>query len=69
MLCAWREDDCLYTTDHPEFDNIGCVYNVPTDNKDIAELETPRYKMIRDGHLYIIHNGGIYNVLGINIAR
>ena len=69
MLCAWREDDCLYTTDHPEFDNIGCVYNVPTDNKDISELETPRYKMIRDGHLYIIHNGGIYNVLGINIAR
>ena len=69
MLCAWREDDCLYTTDHPEFDNIGCVYNVLTDNKDIAELETPRYKMIRDGHLYIIHNGGIYNVLGINIAR
>ena len=70
MLCAWREDDCLYTTDHPEFINVGCEYNHDfTAVEDVHTSGTQYKKIIRDGHLYIIHNGGIYNVLGINIAR
>ncbi len=70
MLCAWREDDCLYTTDHPDFINVGCEYNHDyTAVEDVHTSGTQYKKIIRDGHLYIIHNGGIYNVLGINIAR
>ena len=70
MLCAWREDDCLYTTDHPDFINVGCEYNHDyTAVEDVHTSGTQYKKIIRYGHLYIIHNGGIYNVLGINIAR
>ena len=70
MLCAWREDDCLYTTDHPDFINVGCEYNHDyTAVEDVHTSGTQYKKIIRDGHLYIIHNGGIYNVLGISIAR
>ena len=70
MLCAWREDDCLYTTDHPDFINVGCEYNHDyTAVEDVHTSGTQYKKIIRDGHLYIIHKGGIYNVLGINIAR
>ena len=70
MLCAWREDDCLYTTNHPDFINVGCEYNHDyTAVEDVHTSGTQYKKIIRDGHLYIIHNGGIYNVLGINIAR
>ena len=69
MLCAWRDDDCLYTTDHPEFDNVGCVYNLSTPVLDIQTSETKHKKIIRDRHLYIIHNNEVYNVLGVNIAR
>ena len=70
MLCAWRDDDCLYTTNHPDFINVGCEYNHDyTAVEDVHTSGTQYKKIIRDGHLYIIHNGGIYNVLGINIAR
>ena len=70
MLCAWRDDECLYTTNHPDFINVGCEYNHDfTAVEDVHTSGTQYQKIIRDGHLYIIHNGGIYNVLGINIAR
>ena len=70
MLCAWRDDECLYTTNHPDFINVGCEYNHDyTAVEDVHTSGTQYKKIIRDGHLYIIHNGGIYNVLGINIAR
>ena len=64
MLCAWREDDCLYTTDHPEFDKVGCVYNLPTAVDDIQTPETQYQKIIHNGHLYILRNNKIYDVLG-----
>ncbi|MBR5328214.1 MAG: leucine-rich repeat domain-containing protein [Paludibacteraceae bacterium] len=67
MLCAWREDDCLYTTDHPDYDSYGCVYNLPTSIKDIETPEGKCQKLIRDGHLYIIHNGTMYNVIGLEV--
>ena len=67
MLCAWREDDCLYTTDHPDYDSYGCVYNLPTSIKDIETPGGKYQKLIRDGHLYIIHNGTVYNVIGLEV--
>ena len=66
MLCAWRDDDCLYTTDHPDYDDYGCVYNQePT---SVGEIQTPTattYKLLRNSQLLIIHEGKTYNVLGV----
>ena len=64
MLCAWRDDDCLYTTDHPDYDSYGCVYNLPTSIKDIETPGGKYQKLIRDGHLYILRDNKLYDVLG-----
>ncbi len=65
MLCAWRDDNCLYTTDHPDYDTYGCVYNQdPTAVEDVETLGTQYQKILRDGHLYILRDGKIYDVLG-----
>ena len=70
MLCAWREDSCLYTTDHPDYDSFGCVYNQdPTsvENTHSPSPTTDYKKLLRNGQLLIIHNGKTYNVLGIAV--
>lgn len=70
MLCAWREDSCLYTTDHPDYDSFGCVYNQdPTsvENTHSPSPTTDYKKLLHNGQLLIIHNGKTYNVLGIAV--
>ena len=67
MLCAWREDSCLYTTNHPEYDTFGCVYNQdPTAVEDISTTSSYQ-KILHEGKLLILHNGKIYNVLGVSV--
>jgi hypothetical protein len=68
MLCAWREDDCLYTTNHPDYQTLGCVYNTD-ETSTVEDIHTsPSYqKLLRDGRLLIIHEGKTYNVMGIAI--
>ena len=70
MLCAWREDSCLYTTDHPDYNDIGCIYN--QDPTAIEDTHSPSpiadyQKLLRDGQLLIIHKGKTYNVLGVQV--
>ncbi len=70
MLCAWREDSCLYTTDHPDYNDIGCIYNQdPTAIEDTHSPSpmTDYQKLLRNGQLLIIHKGKTYNVLGVQI--
>ncbi len=70
MLCAWREDSCLYTTNFPDYDTLGCVYNKDgeTGVEDVTMPDTSdTQKFIRDGQLLIIHEGKTYNVMGIAI--
>ena len=67
MLCAWREDSCLYTTNHPDYDTFGCVYN-----QDPTALERPTspssyQKILCEGQLLIMHDGKIYTVMGIEM--
>jgi hypothetical protein len=65
MLCAWREDSCLYTTNHPEYDTFGCVYNQdPTAVENVQTSGDKYQKIIRDGHLYILRDNKLYDVLG-----
>ena len=71
MLCAWREDSCLYTTDHPDYDTLGCVYNID-EMTAIEDTHSPSpttdyQKLLRDGQLLIIHKGKTYNVLGVQV--
>lgn len=71
MLCAWRDDNCLYTTDHPDYNSLGCVYNID----ELTSVEdthsslpmTDCYKLLRNGQLLIIHKGKTYNVLGVPV--
>ncbi len=71
MLCAWRDDNCLYTTDHPDYNTLGCVYNID----EMTSVEDPHsslpmtdcYKLLRNGQLLIIHKGKTYNVLGVPV--
>ena len=67
MLCAWHDDNCLYTTDHPDYGTYGCVYN--QESTSIEDIHTsPSYqKFIRDGQLFILYNGNIYNVMGVEL--
>ena len=70
MLCAWREDSCLYTTDHPDYNDIGCIYNQdPTAIEDTHSSSpmTDYQKLLRNGQLLIIHKGKTYNVLGVQV--
>ena len=67
MLCAWREDSCLYMTNHPDYDAFGCVYN--QDPTAVENLTSPSsyQKILHEGKLMILHNGKIYNVLGVSV--
>ncbi len=68
MLCAWREDSCLYTTNHPDYDTFGCVYNQePTSVEDISTSQSSYQKIIREGQFLILHNGKTYSVMGIEL--
>ena len=69
MLCAWLEDECIYSTYLPIYNTLGCVYNSNTTTaiEDIQPI-TPSYqKLLRDGQLLIIHEGKTYNVMGVAI--
>lgn len=68
MLCAWRDDNCLYTTNHPEYDTFGCVYNQdPTAVEDVQTSGDKYQKIIRNGHLYILRDNKLYDVLGTSM--
>ena len=67
MLCAWREDSCLYTTNHPEYDTFGCVYNQDPTAVENLTSPTSYQKIIHEGTLLILHEGKVYNVIGIQI--
>ena len=67
MLCAWRDDDCLYTTNHPDYNTYGCVYNHETTSVEDIRTSTSYRKFLRDGQLLIIHEGKTYNVMGVAV--
>ncbi len=70
MLCAWREDSCLYTTNHPDYDSFGCVYNQDPTSVENTYSPLPMtncQKIIRNEQLLILHEGKTYNVLGIAV--
>ena len=67
MLCAWREDSCLYTTNLPDYDTLGCVYNQDPTAVESTTTPSSYQKILHEGELLILHNGKIYNVMGVEI--
>jgi hypothetical protein len=68
-LCAWLEDECIYTTDLPIYKSLGCIYNndpaTAVENLTSPSPETDGQKFLRAGQLFILHEGKTYNVLGV----
>ena len=71
LLCAYYDDDCIYTTDNPYYTSLGCVYNDPIFSAT-EEVESPTpsaQKVIQNGQLLILHDGKTYNVMGMEVTK
>lgn len=72
LLCAYRDDECRYTTDDPEYAPLGCVYNegdVINAVEDVSVSAPSVQKIIKDGQLLIIRDGKTYNVMGVEVGK
>ena len=70
LLCAYRDDECRYTTDDPEYAPLGCVYNegdVINAVEHISVSAPSVQKIIKDGQLLILRDGKTYNVMGMEV--
>ena len=70
LLCAYRDDECRYTTDNINYAPLGCVYNegdVINAVKSVSVSAPSAKKIMYNGQLLIIHNDKTYNVMGIEM--
>ena len=69
LLCAYHNDECIYTTDNPYYTSLGCVYNDPIFSAT-EEVNAPTQsvqKIMYNGQLLILRNGKTYNVMGMEV--
>ena len=71
LLCAYHNDECIYTTDNPYYTSLGCVYNDPIFSAtEEVKLFTPSaQKIMHNGQLFILRDGKTYNVMGVEITK
>ena len=70
LLCAYRDNECRYTTDNPEYVPLGCIYNEGNDInavEDICVSAPSVQKIIKDGQLLILRDGKMYNIMGMEV--
>lgn len=70
LLCAYRDDECRYTTDNPEYMPLGCIYNegdVINAVESVSISAPSVQKIIKDGQLLILRDGQTYNVMGMEV--
>jgi hypothetical protein len=70
LLCAYQNEEHIYTTIYPYYEVLGCVYNEGDIITTIEEVETPKplvLKIIQNNEIFIIRNGKTYNIMGIKI--
>ena len=70
LLCAYHNDECRYTTDNPEYVPLGCIYNEGDDInavEDICVSAPSVQKIIKDGQLFILRDGKVYNAMGVEV--
>ena len=67
LLCAYRDDECRYTTDNPEYMPLGCIYNegdVINAVENVSPSIPSAHKIIKDGQVLILRNGKTYTLQG-----
>ena len=70
LLCAYRDGECRYTTDDPEYAPLGCVYNegdVINAVEGVSASTPSVQKIIKEGQLLILRDGKTYNVMGVKM--
>ena len=70
LLCAYHNDECRYTTDNPAYVSLGCIYNEGDDInavEDICVSAPSVQKIIKDGQLFILRDGKMYNIMGMEV--
>ena len=67
LLCAYHNDDCIYTTDNSYYTPYGCVYNDPifTATEEVKSTKPSAQKVIYNGQLLILRDGKTYNIMGM----
>lgn len=71
LLCAYHNDDCIYTTDNPYYTPYGCVHNDSffTATEEVNAPTQSVQKIMYNGQLLILRDGKIYNIMGIEITK
>ena len=72
LLCAYQNEEHIYTTIYPYYEVLGCIYNegdVITNIEEVKSKKTVVEKVIRNGQIFIIWEGKTYNVMGIEIEE
>ena len=71
LLCAYHNDDCIYTTDNPYYTPYGCVHNDSffTATEEVNSYAPSAQKIISNGQLLILRDGKIYNIMGVEVGK
>jgi hypothetical protein len=66
LLCAYRDNECIYTTSSSYYAPYGCVYNDPifSATKEVKSPTPSAQKIMYNGQLLILRDGKTYNVMG-----
>ena len=67
LLCAYRDNECIYTTSSSYYAPYGCVYNDPIFSAT-EEVNAPTQsvqKIMYNGQLLILRDSKTYNVMGV----
>ena len=69
LLCAYHNDDCIYTTEDSFYIPYGCVYNDPifTATEEVKSTKPSAQKVIYNGQLLILRDGNTYNAMGMEV--
>ena len=73
LVCASRNGKLLYKMDDAEMERLGveclCEGYVGASVETIITPNTNASKLIQDGQLFILRNGKIYNVMGMEVGE
>ena len=71
LLCAYHNDDCIYTTDNPYYTPYGCVHNDSffTATEEVNAPAQSVQKIMYNGQLLILRDGKTYNAMGMEVTK
>ena len=71
LLCAYHNDDCIYTTDNPYYTPYGCVHNDSffTATEEVNAPTQSVQKILYNGQLLILRDGKTYNIMGMEVTK